>query len=267
LSAVFGSLIGGQASHESLRPSWGKYTQRLMKEAEQLADWLDALDRPDKQMLRVSVDGLIVALQDSPESVKILLERLGDSNRKNRWPIAYILAHLPQPPTEAFHILLAALDNPDPDVRWAVILLLARLTKTENALMQLPMALFATGTATQRRMVIYYLKELKLQNETVQQALLSGLKDADATVRVAAVITLKEQDLGSGGKKALLELLVRDPDVRVQHAAAITLASLGSPSTEFLAALDQASQTAQAPLKKAVAAALRILQEKKRSVP
>jgi HEAT repeat protein len=238
-----------------------------MKEAKQLADWLDALDRPDKQMLRISVEGLIAALQDSPESAKILQDRLGDSRRKNRWPIAYILAHLPRPPAEAFAILLDALDNPDPDVRWAVILLLARLTKTENALMQIPITLFATGTATQRRMVIYYLKELKLQNETVQQALLRGLKDSDATVRVAAVITLKEQELDSDGKKALLELLVRDPDVRVQHAAAITLASLGSPSAEFLSALDQAAETTQAPLKKAVTAALRILQEKKEVRP
>ena len=237
-----------------------------MKKPEQLADWLDALDRPDKQMLRVSVDGLIAALQDSPESAKILQERLRDSSR-NRWPVAYILAHLPQPPAEAFAILLDALDNPDPDVRWAVILLLARLTKTQDALMQLPITLFATGTATQRRMIIYYLKELKLQNEAVQQALLRGLKDPDPTVRVAAVITLKDQELGSDGKNALLELLVSDPDVRVQHAAAITLASLGSPSNEFLSALDQAAKTAQAPLKKAVAVARRILQEKKRSVP
>jgi HEAT repeat protein len=238
-----------------------------MKEAKQLADWLDALERPDKQMLRVSVAGLIAALQDSPESEKILIDRLSDSNRKTRWPIAYILAHLPQPPVAALHILLDALDNPDPDVRWAVILLLTRLTKTTNALIELPITLFATGTATQRRMVIYYLKELKVQNEAVQQALLRGLKDPDATVRVAAVITLKEQDLGSDGKKALLELLVRDPDVRVQHAAAITLARLGSPSKEFLSALDQAAATAPAPLKKAVAAARRILQEKKEVRP
>ena len=238
-----------------------------MKEAKQMADWLDALDRPDKQMLRVAVDGLIAALQDSPESAKILQDLLGDSERKNRWPIAYILAHLPQPPAESLGILLDTLDDPDPDVRWAIILLLARLTNTKNALIQLPITLFATGTATQRRMIMYYLKESKLQNETVRQALLGGLKDSDATVRVAAVITLKEQEVDSNGKKALLELLVRDPDVRVQHAAAITLASLGSPSEEFLSALDQAAETAQAPLKKAASTALRILQEKKRSVP
>src|SRR5918912_3386978 len=134
-----------------------------MKEAKQLADWLDALDRPDKQMLRISVDGLIAALQDSPEGAKILEDRLSDSSRKKRWPVAYILAHLPRPPAEALHILLDALDDPDPDVRWAVILLLARLTKTDNTLMQLVITLSATGTATQRRMVIYYLKELKLQ--------------------------------------------------------------------------------------------------------
>jgi len=127
--------------------------------------------------------------------------------------------------------------------------------------------LFASGTATQRRMVIYYLKELKQQNETVRQALLTALNDPDPTVRVAAVISLKEQDVDSLGKTTLLELLMRDPDVRVQHAAAITLASLGSPSEEFLSALDHATKSAQGPLKKAAVAAQRILQEKKEVRP
>jgi HEAT repeat protein len=152
-------------------------------------------------------------------------------------------------------------------VRWAVILLLAKLTKTNYALIQLPITLFAGGTATQRRMVIYYLKELKLQNETVRQALLRGLQDSEPTVRVAAVIGLKEQEVDSAGKKALLELLVGDSDVRVRHAAAITLASLGSPSEDFLTALNRAAESAQAPLKKAASAALRILQEKKEVRP
>jgi hypothetical protein len=238
-----------------------------VEQAKQIAEWLEARDRPDKQMLRAAVDGLIAALPDSPETGKNLHDLLRDSQRKNRWPIAYILAHLPQPPAESLEILLDALDQPDPDVRWAVILLLARLTVAQSAVMQLTTSLFATGTATQRRMVIYYLKELKQQNAAVRQALLTALNDPDPTVRVAAVISLKEQDVDSVGKTTLLELLMRDPDVRVQHAAAITLASLGSPSEEFLSALDHATKTGQGPLKKAVLAAQRILQEKKEVRP
>lgn len=236
-------------------------------EAKQIAEWLDALDRPDKQMLRAAVDGLIAALPDSPETGKNLHNLLRDSQRKNRWPIAYILAHLPQPPAESLEILLDALDHPDPDVRWAVILLLTRLTEAQSTVMQLTSSLFATGTATQRRMVVYYLKELKRQSEAVGHALLSALNDSDPTVRVAAVISLKEQDVDSSGKATLLDLLMRDPDVRVQHAAAITLASLGSPSEEFLSALDHATKTAPGPLKKAALAAQRILQEKKEVRP
>ena len=65
-----------------------------MEEAKQIAEWLDALDRPDKQMLRVAVDGLIVALPDSPESGQEFSRTCcSDSHRNNRWPIAYILAH------------------------------------------------------------------------------------------------------------------------------------------------------------------------------
>jgi HEAT repeat protein len=238
-----------------------------MEEAKQIAEWLDALDRPNKQMLRAAVDGLIAALPDSPETGKNLQDLLRDSQRRNRWPIAYILAHLPEPPAESLGILLDALDDSDPDVRWAVILLLARLTKPQTSVMQLTTSLMATGTATQRRMVIYYLKELKRQNEAVRQALLSALNDSDPMVRVAAVISLKEQDVDSDGKTTLFDLLMRDPDVRVQHAAAITLASLGSPSEEFLSALDHATKSAQGPLKKAALAAQRILQEKKEVRP
>jgi HEAT repeat protein len=238
-----------------------------VEEAKQIAEWLDALDRPDKQMLRAAVDGLIAVLPHSPDTGKNLQDLLRDLQRKNRWPIAYILAHLPQPPAESLGVLLDALDNRDPDVRWAVILLLARLTETQSAMMELTTSLFASGTATQRRMVIYYLKELKRQTAAVRQALLSALNDPDPTVRVAAVISLKEQDVDSAGKTILLDLLMRDPDVRVQHAAAITLASLGSPSEEFLAALDHATNTAQGALKKAALAAQRILQEKKEVRP
>ena len=141
-----------------------------MEEAKQIAEWLDALDQPNKQMLRAAVDGLIAVLPDSPETGKNLQHLLRDSQRKNRWPIAYILAHLPHPPAESLEILLDALDNPDPDVRWAVILLLARLTEAQSTVIQLASSLFATGTVTQRRMVVYYFKEIKKQNEAVRQA-------------------------------------------------------------------------------------------------
>jgi HEAT repeat protein len=238
-----------------------------MPEGNQIADWIQALDRPDKQALRLAVDGLISLLGTSPDIVGVLQNLLKDPQRKNRWPVAFVLAHLSPPISEPLQILLDALDDPDPDIRWAIILLLARLTKTNAAQLQLPLSLLVTGTATQRRMVIYYLKELKLQNEIIVETFLKTLRDPDPTVRVAAIITLKEQAVSVNGKQALLELLVRDPDVRVQHAAAITLASLGSPSKEFLSALDQAAQSAQAPLKKAVSAALRILQEKKEVRP
>lgn len=238
-----------------------------MEEAKQIAEWLDALDRPNKQMLRAAVDGLVAALPNSPETGKNLQDLLRDSQRKNRWPIAYILAHLPQPPNDSLEILVDTLDLPDPDVRWAIILLLARLTKAQESILQLTTSVIATGTATQRRMVIYYLKELKRRNEAVRQALLGALNDPDPMVRVAAVISLKDQDVDSTGKTTLLNLLLRDPDFRVQHAAAITLASLGSPSEEFLSALNQATKSAQEPLKKAALSAQRILQEKKEVRP
>lgn len=237
-----------------------------MTEAHQVTEWIRALDGTDKQALRSAVDGLIAALRDSPQTASTLKDLLDDPRRKNRWALAYVLAHLPEP-AGLLEPLLDALDDPDPDIRWAIILLLARLAQGGAVHLELPLSLLETGTVRQRRMVIYYLKELKPKGETARRALLSALGDCDPTVRVAAVITLKDQDVDPVGREDLLELLVGDRDARVQHAAAITLASLGSPSSEFLSALDHAAQSPQAPLRKAAAAALRLLEEKKEVRP
>jgi HEAT repeat protein len=233
---------------------------------EKLAPLLAALEKSDKPTLRKAVDALIRLAGEDPQIGTILSELLDDSSRKNRWPIAYVLASLPSPAHSCVQVLIETLDHRDPDIRWAVALLLIRLAKTERPILRLLIELASKGTANQRRMAIYALRDVGLDDESVQ-TLLSSLRDPDPTVRVAAVTSLRMQSrLSEEGKNELLQRFSKDQDPRVRYTAAITLAYLGAPSEEFLSALTEASASDNARLKKAATTALTILKNK-RSAP
>jgi HEAT repeats len=225
------------------------------------------LEKSDKPTLRRAVDALISIAADDPQIGTILSELLNDSSRKNRWPIAYILANLPSPAQSSIRVLVETLDHRDPDIRWAVALLLTRLAKKERPVLRLLIELASKGTANQRRMAIYSLRDVGLSDEESVRALMDALRDSDPTVRVAAVTSLKvHSGLSESGKNELLQLFSKDQDLRVRNTAAVTLAYLGAPSEEFLSALTKASASDKAQLKKAAVTALNILKNK-RSAP
>jgi HEAT repeat protein len=228
---------------------------------EKLAPLLAALEKSDKPTLRKAVDALIGIAADDPQIATMLSDLLNDSSRKNRWPIAYVLASLPSPAESSVPVLIETLDHRDPDIRWAVALLLIRLAKTERPILRLLIELASKGTANQRRMAIYALRDVGLDDESVQ-TLLSSLRDPDPTVRVAAVTSLRMQSrLSEEGKNELLQRFSKDQDPRVRNTAAVILAHLGAPSEEFLSALTKASTSNDAQLKKAAITALNILKK------
>ncbi|HEY6367905.1 MAG TPA: HEAT repeat domain-containing protein [Candidatus Binatia bacterium] len=228
---------------------------------EKLATLLADLEKSDKPTLRKAVDALIGIAADDPQIGTILSELLNDSNRKNRWPIAYILASLPSPAESSVLVLIETLDHWDPDIRWAVALLLIRLAKTERPILRLLIELASKGTANQRKMAIYSLRDVGLDDESVQ-TLLNSLRDPEPTVRVAAVTSLRMQSrLSEEGKNELLQRFSTDQDPRVRNTAAVILAHLGAPSEEFLSALTKASTSDNAQLKKAAITALNILKK------
>jgi HEAT repeat protein len=228
---------------------------------EKLAPLLAALEKSDKPTLRKAVDALIGIAADDPQIETMLSDLLNDSSRKNRWPIAYVLASLPSPAESSVPVLIETLDHRDPDIRWAVALLLIRLAKTERPILRLLIELASKGTANQRRMAIYALRDVGLDDESVQ-TLLSSLRDPDPTVRVAAVTSLRMQSrLSEEGKNELLQRFSKDQDPRVRNTAAVILAHLGAPSEEFLSALTKASTSNDAQLKKAAITALNILKK------
>jgi HEAT repeat protein len=232
-----------------------------------IATLMADLERSDKPTLRRAVDELISIATEDPEIETILSELLDDSSRKNRWPIAYVLASLPSASQSGVQVLIETLDHRDPDIRWAVALLLVRLAKKERQIVKILIELAAKGTANQRRMAIYALRDVGLSDDESVQARVNSLRDPDPTVRVAAVTSLKTQvDLGQSARNELLGRFSQDQDPRVRYTAAITLAYLGAPSEEFISALTEASASDNAQLKKAATTALTILKNK-RSAP
>jgi vesicle coat complex subunit len=229
--------------------------------------WIADLDHPDKPRIRAAVDALTGLAAQWIDLRAALEQRLIDPERKNHWPVAYILGHLPQPSPGVVQALLDGLDHREPDIRWAIGLLLVRMAKAESHLVKPLMKLCAAGTANQKRMAIYCIRDLDLADAGSLELLLQSLRDDDATVRVAAATSLKTRaDIDASARKALLDVLSDDPEPKVRNAAAITLAQLGSPSEEFLQALEKASKSDDAQIKKAAFAALALLQNK-RSAP
>ena len=235
----------------------------MKDETDKISHLLEALDNSDKSVIRASVDSLIDIASRTPEVQQDLNRLLMDPSRKNRWSVAYILAHLPNPSRTCFEVLLDALDTQDPDIRWAVCLLLVRLGKGDRGIVTLLIDLLRKGNPSQRRMAVYCLRDLELKDRVSLQALLESLRDPDPLVRVATVTSLKvRHEVGKDGLDILLHLFLEDPDSRVRHAAAITLAQLGAPSDEIRLALQDASQSQDPQLKKAARAGLNLLKKK-----
>jgi HEAT repeat protein len=234
---------------------------------DKIATLMADLEKLDKPTLRKAVDALISIAADDPRIASTLSELLNNPGRKNRWPIAYILASLPSPNQSSIQVLTETLDHRDPDIRWAVALILIRLAKTDRQVLDLLIELAAKGTANQRRMAIYSLREVGLSDNESVQTLLNSLYDPDPMVRVATVTSLKtHSELSERGKSQLLELFLRDSDPRVRNTVVITLAYLGTPSEEFLSELTKATASENSQLKKAATAAFSIL-KKRRSAP
>jgi len=231
----------------------------------QIANLIAALDHPDKPTLRAAVDALIDRAQASADLKGILHQRLTAVGYKNYWPVAYVLGQLPNPSPECIGKLLEGLDHHEPDIRWAIALLLVRIAKEQADLVDQLIELCATGTANQKRMALYCIRDMALCDSASLTALIDALQDADPTVRVAAAICLKMRpDVDAAKKNILLQIYLRDTDPRVRNAAAITLAALGSPSEEFMRALNTASESSDGQTKKTALAAIDLL-EKRRS--
>ena len=235
-----------------------------MNDDDQIAHWIAALDSPDKLKVRAAVDALLALAPGTADLKNILQERLTEAGRKNYWPVAYILGHLKDPSSRCIDILIGGLDHREADIRWAIALILVRIAKENAAVIKLLIDLCARGTANQKRMALYCLRDLALSDAQSLAAMFNALADHDPTVRVAASISLKRRsDVDEEKKRTLLQVYLQDANTNVRNAVVITLASLGSPSEEFLEALNGASDSNDLQLRKAALAALEIVKNER----
>jgi HEAT repeat protein len=218
------------------------------------------LDSSDKRRIRAAVDALSVRACESPELRKKLEEELQNQARKNRWPVAYVLASAGEPSLRTLEVLFETLADPDSDIRWAVLLLIVRLGKNDDRVPSLLAQVVENGHPTQRRMAQYCIRDLGLATEFVIPTVLKGLDDPEPLVRVAAIIALKKRpELPEAATGRVVNLFLKDADPRVRSTAAVVLADLKIDSEEFLAGLEVARRSENPQIKKAANAALALL--------
>jgi len=231
---------------------------------DEIAALIARLEQPEKSKIRAAVDALIELSSTMPSLRAALEQSLDDNLRRNRWAVAYVLGHLPQPSGAAILAMLGGLDHAEPDIRWAIALLLVRLARSDGNLIDRLLALCASGTVNQRRMATYCIRDLQLTDGASMAALSAAAKDENPTVRVAALTSLRRRrDAGAAARDLLFDRFINDEDSRVRNAAAVTLAQLGAPDESFIRALEHSAKKGDAQARKAAVAALDLLQKKR----
>ena len=83
----------------------------MTKAESEIAALIADLDHHDKPKIRAAVDALVPLAGQSADLRALLLERLTQPEKKNYWPVAYILGQLPSPNDTVVRVLLDTLDH------------------------------------------------------------------------------------------------------------------------------------------------------------
>lgn len=233
-----------------------------MDPSETIESLIRSLRHPEKRVVRRAADALIAKAPLTPQLASRLGRLLSSTLEKDRWPIAYVLAHIGALSDACLEVLLKALGSDDSDIRWAAAALLSRLGKTDPRVVAGLCKLRQGGTSTQRRMAIYCIRDSD-ENQACLEALLDSLRDPDPLVRVAAVASLKAYSpMNQAGLDLLLRRLLEDQDARVRHGAALTLGRVGAWNEAVRRALADACRAEDPRLQKAARAALHLWEKK-----
>ncbi len=187
---------------------------------------LDALEEPDKGVVRRAVEGLVAIAAGEPGVAEALDRRL----RANpRWPVAYALGQITRPSAACLEVLVRGLGSGDQDVRWATQLLITDRGRRFPEVGSRLEALLGEGSATQRRMAVYCLRDIGAA-AGLPAVFLQALHDPEPLVRVAVITSLtKAPAAGARALDALRAAAADDPDTRVRNAAAFAVKRLSDP--------------------------------------
>ncbi len=186
------------------------------------------LGHADRAEVRRAVDSLVELAREQPEVQRALADSLVVASEEQRWPIAYVLGQLPDPPQLCLEVLTVALGSQDRDMRWATLQLLVSLGKKDERVPPLCLQLLKSENAVQRRMAVYCIRDLEIEDDSIR---LQCLGDKDALVRVAAITSLSHQaPPGEEVRILLSRLSSEDTDSRVRNAAEHFIDHLNSSS-------------------------------------
>ena len=188
---------------------------------------LDALEEPDKGVVRRAVEGLVALAAGEPRVAEALARRL---QANSRWPVAYALGQITRPSAACLEVLVRGLGSGDQDVRWATQLLITDRGKRFPEVGSRLEALLGDGSPTQRRMAVYCLRDIGAAGAGLPAVFLEALRDPEPLVRVAVITSLaKAPAAGAGVLDALRGAAADDPDTRVRNAAAFAVTRLSDP--------------------------------------
>jgi len=226
------------------------------------ADALDALAAclaDAQKIIQRRAAETFAALGAQGTSVRdVLLRTLESEVTKQRWGAAYALSLLGDTPPVTLPTLFEALGSDDGDVRWAAGNILVRL-RGDTALVDALRQLLGTGSPAQRKMAAYCLRDLDARSPVVERALFAALHDPDTSVRLAAISAIGRLAIDRATAAQSLMDLLADPNPSVHRVAAAVLGVLGERSDAVRAALQIASQSADASLARAAKRSLRLL--------
>lgn len=177
---------------------------------------------------------------------------------RQRWGAVFARSLLGLVHSSALPTLLEALDHSDGDVRWAAADLVKRLAQRELSIVTTAVLRTArAGGLNQRKMSLYLMRDLGLPNgiDVVRDALRAEAIEVRLAALAALVALAQDKAMAAG----LVVALVYDENERMRRAAAAALGKLEVTTDEIVTALEGASHTDDAGLRRAADSALRVL--------
>jgi HEAT repeat protein len=177
---------------------------------------------------------------------------------QQRWGAVFALSLFGSVQTSALPTLLEALDRDDGDVRWAAAQLVKELGQRDASMVTAALLEAAReGHMNQRKMSLYILRDLGLQSGS--GVALDALHAEAIEVRLAALAALVALAPDKAVAAGHVVALVNDEDARMRRVAAAALGRLEVTTDAIISALEAASKTDDAGLRRAADGALRVL--------
>ncbi len=205
---------------------------------------------------------VLAALASTSDTARAAIhDALESTDPAARWGAAFAQAVLGRPSHAAVMVWIDALGSPDCDLRWAAHALIVRHLQSVGALAKARL-LQAAGESRhpqRRKMALYCLRDAGLEDGESRRLCVEALDAGEIEVRLSALSAYTRVAERSAEETDILARYVTDADPRMCRAAAVAVGKLGLRTEAGDAALEAAARSPDAALRRASAAASRML--------